>query len=238
MTNHLFCRACLSLLILLQIGCHPSDSTPASGAEQTKAQAAPENMIAFHDPNSGISFRYPSGYLFNHREGTPDQPSIYVSIERPGDLSGTLGYDSTTAFQERAALAQGKFGPKIDFPVKASMQVVPLPDGHYAKTFAVMRRLEICDVTFQQVFITYLNGFQVRIMMSTPVRQVMQQNPSYFRKDPANCSNLSIWKADGPDVFYNDLQAEKITGAAANWHRNFTAMVSSMKIDKHVLDVE
>ena len=221
----------LALLTLCLFGCQPSDSTSATGDSQSEAQAAPDSLLSFYDPNSGISFRYPSGYLLNHWEGMPDQPAIYISIERPGDLSGTLGYDSTTALQERAALAQGRFGPKVDFPVEASMQVVPFPGGHYAKTFAVMRRLEICDVTFQQVFITYLNGFQVRIMMSTPARQVMQQNPSYFRKDQANCSDLSIWKENGPEAFYSDLLTGKITGAAADWHRNFRTVVNSVKID-------
>jgi len=236
--SFLLCRAILALLLLFQFGCQPSDDASVLSAAHSEPQAAPDSLISFYDPNSGISFRYPSSYLLNYRQGIPDRPAIYISIERPGDLSGTLGYDSTTAFQERRALAQGEFGPKVDFPVEASKQVVALPGGHYAKTFAVMQRLEICDVTFQQVFITYLNGFQVRIMLSTPAQQVMQQNPSYFGQDKANCSDLTIWKENGPEAFYKDLQAGKISGAAADWHRKFLVLVSSVAVDENAVDVE
>ena len=186
----------------------------------------------------GFHFAVPEGVEVNVQDRHTATGFVLSVIETPvEDLDQPLGHDKETAMANQKALAQGQFGPRIDFMLPASAKVVRLDTTLNGKVFAVFGRFEVCDMTFERMLTFYRNGRQIFFVLQAPLEPMMDDLHRYFSTDPQNCMNVEtgenqlVWEEGGMEAFYASLEGRSAPLLALQWFDTFDAIVASIKLD-------
>ena len=189
----------------------------------------------FTDPAAGVRFTVPEDVTMRMRYGWQEDSGLVLrySATKTERLDEPLGYGFENAEANMEALERGDYGPDVDSPVAQSKKVIPLGNGTSGKTFAVFRRIEVCDVTFERILVFYRNGMQIVLTLSLE-DDVSDRIPSYFTTDALNCRNMEtgadmpVWKEGGPDQFWLDITTGASHPLMERWYEAFDEIVESI----------
>ncbi|WP_156921462.1 hypothetical protein [Desulfovibrio inopinatus] len=189
-------------------------------------------------PGIGLTVSYPRSVQFvADGRGPRHGLGIAISITplsqlEPGD--GPFDASRKIALEDRQALRQGQFGAEPPFAVPASQRVRPIPGRLHAKVFTTLAEFEICSVVFEQTAIFYRGDTQIRIRLMAAPDAVMNQNPTFFTRDPAQCGQQLIWNfprnADIIPVFYERMLNHQTGPASAAWLSTFQTILDNLRM--------
>lgn len=196
----------------------------------------------FNEPATGYKYKkydganaligYPENdvKLVDKIDSSDEKVQLMVEVTKISDMPATapLGYDQTTSRKDEASLLKGDFGQQVDMPVKTSEKVTKIYPDLNAKEFVVLQRFDVCDVTFQRIAIFYSNHYQVKMTLAGNAKSIIEENPSYFGENKANCGDQKVWSGDAVhEDFVKALQEGKLTGQnTGNWYNVFDVMLS------------
>ncbi len=237
-------RSLFGLIVLLLTVWLPSPGFAASAGDLEKtliAESGVQDNTAFTAyPELGVEFRYPADVPWIELRKQPlpaDKLSIGLRVEPVADLaSGQDGPEISReeAQKEQEALSKGEFGdPDVDFVVDGSRKVVPLAKGVNAKTFVVLSRFEVCDLTFDHVAIFYWNNCRFTLHVSGPVKAIVSDNPELFFKDKANCGEALVWNYpdNASQAFFKKLLSGSAGKHAERWSRLFDQVLQDIRFE-------
>lgn len=191
----------------------------------------------FTDPAAGIRLMVPKDVTMRIRNRWQEDSGLVLrySATKTERLDEPLGYGFENAEANMEALERGEYGPEMDSPVAQSKKVIRLDDGTFGKTFAVFRRIEVCDVTFERVLLFYHNGMQIVLTLGME-GDVSDRISAYFTTDTANCrnmetgTNMPVWNIGGSEQFWNDVTAGSVDPLMVRWYEAFDEIVESIDL--------
>ena len=200
-----------------------------------------DNLKVYENEEAGFSLKYPSEISFNIMSPTTNVElpiadsntvlSIWVrKIETMKDMPS--GYDKSTAVKDKKALEKGEFGEYIDFGLDFSKEVVKINNQKYGKKFLVLARFEVCNVTFERMFIFYNKGYQIIITLKWLNKdKIVTQMPNYFSVKKESCGNTRVWGGyESMKNFYYTLKNGNGCKEAQEWYDTFDKIVGTIKI--------
>jgi len=214
--------------IILLAGCQQQISPEEQAFNQSgraKAIETATDLWQFYDDSeAGFNLKYP------HNVSLKADADFQLTVEvKPiAHLANTMGFTEETALKNQAALAKGKFGEEVDWPLRDSEQVVNLGNFN-AQDFLVLARFDVCDVSFQRKLVLYPNDYQVVISLTAPREKLVLENYGYFTTNPENCGEQKIWDFDKQDDFYEELAAGRGSKTTQEWFDTFDAIVSTIE---------
>ena len=199
------------------------------------------NKVDTRYPGLGLVIRCPEEVkLMEPEQGIidPDQYTLSIQVDplarlEPGDQ--VLPMDSRdAAIKEMNALAKGQPGEETaDEYMEGTIQVVSVPDGPAVKTFTVLGRFEICDVTFERVAVFYWRDCRVILRLYGPKAKIIEENKDLFLQDKDNCGEELIWNHDAGalDTFTARLLSGKAGTHAARWDALFSQILKGVSFE-------
>lgn len=184
------------------------------------------NWKIYTDSNSGFTIKYPSDYLFNSDVKQSDKSRLSITSRLISEITdASMNFTKEVALKDEISLQNGNYGEHVDWPTSNSEKVVTL-DGVNAKTYLVLGRFDVCDVSPQRTAILYHNNYQINITLAAP-SNIARLAPDYFRVEKAECGDVPMWKADS--TFYTDLVSQKAPISIQNWYNSFDQILSTFK---------
>lgn len=211
--------------------CHPSNRKVVKYKLLKKELVEVEKEISdeksYFDKDAKFILNYPS---YVSLEDGDSNLVLSISKEKIDLLDGPMGYDKETAIKDRQALNKGQYGELIDWPLEESKQVIKLKNGEYGKSFMVLSRFEVCDVTFERIFMFYSNDYQIVINLSyTAIDEIRNSMSKYFKIDGRDCGTEMIWRGiEDKEKFYQSLANNNGSHATQRWHDTFDDIIESI----------
>ena len=213
--------------------CHPSVRKVVKykllKKELVKVDKEISGKESYFDKDAEFTLDYPSYVVLEDGDSNFVLSISTQKLDFPV-YNNTMGYDKETAIKDRQALSNGQYGELIDWPLEASKEVVKLRNGKYGKSFMVLSRFEVCDVTFERIFIFYSNDYQVVINLSyTAIDDIRNSMPKYFKIDGRSCGTEMIWKSlEDKEKFYSSLASNNGSHIAQKWYNTFDDIIESI----------
>lgn len=200
----------------------PSSIPIINKTTEWKTYTSTDNLFSFVYP-SEVNISTVSNFLpipFHDNE-------LYVREQNMDSLTdGTMNYDKDTAIADQKSLQSGDFGEKaLDFAVSASQKVINV-GGINAKTFMVLGRFVVGDITLERIVILYKNNKQIILNLKGPTRVFISDSPQYF----SYSNRVSSWI--NTDAFYRALESHKGPPAAQKWYDDFDQILSTFEFLK------
>lgn len=178
----------------------------------------------------GISFKLPDNvYLLGNKSidsSRTKKMAIKVTFEEFDSIGDyPSGYGKEDALKDSELLKTGEFGLGIDWPAEDSKKVVQIGDI-YAKSFMVLGRFEVCDVTFERILLFYYNGYRVIITLYGPGQSIISSMPEYFMTE-SYCG--AVRRVENSD-FYNALSNGNGSESAEEWYNVFDEIIDTIKV--------
>ncbi|MBU0731476.1 hypothetical protein KKC88_01180 [Patescibacteria group bacterium] len=224
---------------------NPSASTQASPGTNatTDSEVNTEDWETYSEGKAEFSFLYPADIEL----GSPDPESNKVTLSvasRPIDdlksETSLFGYDKKTARDDRDALNDGE--PGEDFPEmhENSFMVKEIAGGDKAaKSFMVLSKDALCDVTFERNLIFYNNKNQIIITLTGPKINFMDKVRQLFENDPVNCEPTDkVWLTTGQDQFYNFVEQGIAPIEIQKWYNTFDDIANTIELEAVVEEAE
>lgn len=205
------------------------------------SESETEDASDWETYNEGtFSLKYPSEVVIAEHYLNPNRLTMTINKRWVQELNFPLGYDKETAEKDIQALKEGSFGQHMAFSLEESEKVIEI-DGTTAKSFMVLGRFEVCDVTFERTVIFYIgegeylsNYHQIVITLSGPEGVIINSMENYFTTNEANCGDEKIWDLDDESTrekFYETLVAGDGSEIAQNWYGTFDKILETIELD-------
>lgn len=228
--------------LVVSILCLPGLSAAATDTDteqllRTKSGVQGKSAYTSY-PELGLAFRSPEAVQWlDSDEGVPnpEQYSLSVVVQPLSSLqtgADVIPQDSREeALKEQAALEQGRPGETTDQFVEGTVAVQALPGGPSAKTFTVLSRFEVCDVTFERIAIFYWKDCRVTLRLFGPKAAIMRENPDLFIQDKDNCGDEPLWNyhTKYAESFTDALRAGTAGKHAARWNELFDQILQGIQ---------
>jgi hypothetical protein len=207
----------LPVVLFFLSACTPSAEQAFNESGRAKAVEDPHDLWqSYEDISAGFSVQYPIG------------TDITIESDPVDELEGTMGYDRDTARQNVVLLESGQTPLLVDWAVDGSQEIRKVIDT-YGQDFVVLRRFEICDMTFQRKLYFFHNDEQVIITVYGDRDLILPELEDYLTTDELNCGTEKIWSEDGEARFYADLKDGKTPAVAQEWFDLFEEVVGTIK---------
>jgi hypothetical protein len=205
--------------------------TPSVSTASQNRIVAGSDWLTFRDEKAGFTLKYPPTVHMNEwpDEGST-QSTLGVSVEKIDDIPEEmpLGQDRKTALADREALLQGKAQTIGDFA--ASDALVRIGSTYNGRMTSVLSRFEICSIIFSRSLVYYPNNYQVTISLSGDEEQITKDMPEFFKIDPTNCGEMTMWNRDIMGTFMPTLAEGKGKGAGQLWYDTFDAIIKTITL--------
>ena len=159
----------------------------------------------------------------------PQDANIDIRINRIEGLADTMGFNEQTAKLNRYALSKQSFGEPVDFSLESSQSVVPIGSG-FAQDATVLRRFEVCDITFDRVLYFFHRGHQIVVTLSGPTEEIVKESPAFFKTYYPECADDLMWDDDLMDEFYTTIKLGRGGDQAQLWFDTFEDIVETIRL--------
>jgi len=188
------------------------------------------SLNTYSDFGAGFTLKYPSALPLRDECSLERKLRIGIDTNKIDLLPDEfpLGYGKETALNDQKLLNQGRFGENIDWPLEISKKVIKIGDK-YGKSFVVLGRFEVTDITFERKIIFYNNGYQIEITLYGPTNEIIEcpEMSQYFTFDSAGERQ---WEWENKKKFYQDLISNKAPNVAQDWYNIFDEIVKTIEI--------
>lgn len=207
--------------------------------QEKEQQNQHQDWETYQSENANFSLQYPSTVKLEKEVNSLKLEGLAMTIteNKIDDMEdeAPLGYGKITALKDEKELSQGKFGEEIDMPLKASEKVVKINNNQTnGKSFVVLGRFDVCDVTFEKQLIFYNNGYQIVVDLYGPVNKIEESMPKYFAVDQKQCGAEKMWDLKNQNVqteFYQTLVDKKGSESAQDWFDTMDDITETVKIN-------
>lgn len=212
----------------------PSSSTiePLIVPSPTPIQDLTSDWETYTDDSFGFTFKYPNDIeiFTDYRTASLKQDTLLVVnaelISQIGE--DHMGYDQTTSQQDQVSLQNKQYGNKVDWSIKESEEIVNI-GGVNGKSFVVLSRFDVCDVTFSRIAVLYKNDSRIILGLEIPRDTIINDSPQYFEKNETECGDMQMWKSDKSLNFYEDLINKKTGPLSVKEYQIFDEILSTFQ---------
>ena len=87
--------------------------------------------------------------------------------------------------------------------------------------------IDVCSTQLNRTAYIYYDDYRLTIGFNFNITDLENNNPSYFKTDPVECSG-KMWAATGGGNFITDLMAGKTDKKTQDWYKDFDKTISTL----------
>lgn len=178
------------------------------------------NWNNFYDNRVRLSLKYPE--LIEMNKLNENGISLFVEIEPIENLNSMA---REIADKDKNDLARGLSGQGLFNKI---IKIKNIGKAN-AQESMFISLLKDCNAQINRKLVFYENNYRIIITLSTNINDADDENNKYFEMNKNKCDGINIWKDQGAEKLYKDLNENKLHGKIQNWFNLFDKIIETMQ---------